>query len=257
MIIKDYAKGVPICGITAMNGAGKTLLGVTICIAKMLEGRTVYSTVDIEYVHPATGVVYRSEPVLSLEQLLHLRGVTVFFDDVSAILPSGNINLPEEIVTLLQTLRHSDIDVLWSAPGWMRANNGLRLITQGLLNVIPVVKRHNKDTPWPTPVVNFVVLYDTGLGKPDAVPTRVLARHVVFPKKLAGWGAYDTLADVPLLRASKRSSICEACGGREDTPKHSEDRHRMLGIPFYDRDEDLRRRRPEVARKPHPPHNES
>ena len=239
MIIKDYAKGVPICGITAMNGAGKTLLGVTICIARMMTGRQVYSTVDIRYVDPATGAVYESKPVLSLEQLLHLRDVTVFFDDVSSILPSGNLNLPDEIVTLLQTLRHSGIDVLWSAPGWMRANNGLRLITQGLLNVIPVIKQHNSDSPWPTPVLNFVVLYDTGLGKPDAVPTRVLKRHVVLPRKLAAWGAYDTLADVPLLRATRRSSICEACNGREETPKHSKERHDMLGIPYYDRDTQL------------------
>jgi len=232
---RDIGQGVPILGLTGVNGAGKTLVAVTLCIRRMQAGRRVYSTVPIRYVDPGTGQVFESEPILSLEQLLHIpRNSTVFLDDVAVILPSGSISLPPEVEVLLHTLRHREIDVIWTAPGWMRANNNLRLVTQGLVNVQPTLKVSDPGTPWPTPRLVFLTLFDTGIGKPDATPDRILRRSLAIPTRLAGFGAYDTLADTPVLRAVRRPSHCAACNGSYPMVKHSRERHEAMGLPWYD-----------------------
>lgn len=232
--MRDFAAGVPICGIVGINGAGKTLIGASIVISRMVTGREVYSTVPIEYTDPKSGESWSTKPVLSLEQLLHLRDVTVFFDDVSVILPAGNLNLPDELMVLLQTLRHKGIDVIWSAPGWMRANNQLRLITQGVIVVQPWLRHKAVGTPWPTPRLVYVALMDTTSGKADATPDVVLRRGVYRPTKLPSFGAYDTLADTPVLRTPKQTSRCASCGGSVPLEKHSKERHESLGLPWYE-----------------------
>lgn len=232
-MIGTFARGVPILGLTGVNGAGKTLVAVSICIERMKEGREVYSTVPIRYVDPVSGEVYESKPILSTEQLQHLNDVTVFFDDIAVIFPSGNLNLPPEIEVLLHTLRHHGVDVLWTAPGWMRANNNVRLITQGLVNVQPTFRKSEPGNPWPTPRLLFLTLFDTSVGKVDATPEKILTRKLALPRKLDGFGAYDTLADTPLLFRKKRQTHCSDCMGAFAPLKHSEALHSHLGIPWY------------------------
>lgn len=227
--MRDYQAGVPILGIVGVNGAGKTLIGATIVVNRLREGRTVYSTVPV-----FDSVSGRSTlPIDGLEQLLEIRDATVFFDDVAVILPSGNLNLPDEITVLLHTLRHRKVDVLWSAPGWMRANNSLRLITQGLLNVIPLARVRDNGTPWPRPRFIGLGLMDTTTGKADSTPeVRLRPIQIVRPMKLAGWGAYDTLADTPILTHRKKVNTCPDCGGVVSPPRHSKALHDQLGLTW-------------------------
>ena len=234
MTATSIGRGVPILALTGINGAGKTLVAVTICIGRMREGRTVYSTVPISYVDPDSGSLYESVPITSLAQLAHIpRGSTVFLDDVAVILPSGAQSLPAEIEVLLHVLRHRDIDLIWTAPGWMRANNNLRLVTQGLVNVQPAFRRRDPSTPWPIPRVIFLTLYDTGVGKADATPDRILRVALATPQKLDGFGAYDTHADTPILRPLKPSTVCPDCLGSYPPKKHSPELHRQLGLDWH------------------------
>lgn len=226
--MRDYAAGVPILGVVGINGAGKTLVGATLVVMRLRAGRDVYSTVPVY--DPVSG--RSTTPILGLEDLLGIRNATVFFDDVAVILPSGSMHLPEEVEVLLQTLRHKGVDVIWTAPGWMRASNRLRLVTQGLLNVVPFLRVRDDSTPWPRPRAIALGLMDTTTGKADSAPEQRLGRvRFMRPEKLEGWGTYDTLADTPVLTHRKKPvTLCEDCNGVMSPPRHSKARHDALGL---------------------------
>lgn len=232
----DLVAGVPIAGFTGVNGAGKTMLAVQSAIGDMSRGRTVYSTL------PIRSKWGDSKPIVSLRQLLHLEDATILLDEVSVIFSSrSSQSLPAEVVALLQTLRHKRLTVRWTAPAWMRCDNLLREVTQGLVNVMPLARKHEKNNPWPRPRVIFAALLDTSTGKTDAVPDKVLRRRLYLPSRMEAFGAFDTHADTPLLGRHLQGGICVDCGGSQDRPKHSEARHAQLGLPWY----------PDDVRAPH------
>lgn len=231
------ASGVPICGLTGVNGAGKTLLASHMAIVEMARGRTVYSTVEVKSEHGET------RPIESLLQLLFLRDATILLDEVAAIFPSSVTQLPAEVDVLLQSLRHKNLTLLWTAPTWMRAHKRLREMTQGLVNVTPLRATEipvlgdffrNDTNPWPAPGLVLAGLMDTSAGRVDEAPTKVLRRRVFAPKRLSSWGAYDTLADTPLLGGLDLGGICPGCYGSQQRPKHTKERHDALGLPWYD-----------------------
>lgn len=226
----DLAAGVPICGFTGINGAGKTLLAVESAIADMSKGRTVYSTVPIWSEHG------ESVPIRSLRQLLEVEDCTILLDDISVIFSARlTQSLPAEVVVLLHTLRHRKVTVRWTAPEWMRADTNIRGVTQGLVSVTPMLRKRIKDDPWPVPRVVLAGLLDTSTGKADSAPTRVMRRRILIPTKLAAFGSYDTHADTPMLGAHAVTvGVCPDCGGSRTRPKHSEERHRELGLPWYE-----------------------
>lgn len=223
---RDVAYGAPIVGFTGVNGAGKTLLAVQSAIHDMARGREVYSTVPIE---SRWG---NSQPIVSLRQLLTLRDVTILLDEVAVIFSSSSsASLPQEVVIFLQVLRHRELTLRWTAPAWMRADNKLRDVTQVAVNVIPMLKWGGG--LWPRPHLCLAGVLDTTQGKTDATPTRVLKRRAFIPRLLDSMGTYDTLADTPQLRGAHGGGMCADCFGSQERPKHSEERHRKLGIPWY------------------------
>lgn len=231
-------EGVPIVGVTGVNGTGKTLLAVTAAVAELRAGRRVYSTVPVR--DPLTG--RRSTPITSLGQLLRIRGSLILLDEVATILPGGvAAPLPSEVRVMLGTLRHSGNTVIWTAPAWMRAHVELREITQASAALFPIGTRRVAGSPWPHPLLVGAWLLDTRSGKTDDTPSRVLRRRIYVPKRLAGWGAYDTFADTPLLGRHLAGGRCPDCGGAREVPKHSPDRHAELGLPWYDDDAEQRR----------------
>lgn len=224
---RDLVAGVPIAGFTGINGAGKSLLAVQSAISDMAAGRDVYSTLTI---NSRWG---QSKPIRSLRELLTVEHATVLLDEVSVIFSSRSTNtLPAEVVAFLQTLRHRDVTVRWTAPAWMRCDNLLREVTQGLVSVTPMLRKSD-GTPWPVPRVILAGLLDTSTGKTDATPTKVLRRRIYFPRSLPAFGTYDTHADTPLLGRHLQGGTCVDCGGTQERPKHTEARHEALGIPWY------------------------
>lgn len=230
--------GVPICGVTGVNGTGKTLLAVTAAVGALREGRTVYSTVAVR--DPLTG--RRSRPITSLGQLLEIRNSLILLDEIATILPGGaTAALPAEVRVMLGTLRHVGNTVIWTAPAWMRAHVELREITQAAASLFPIVARRVGGSPWPTPYLVGATLLDTTTGKTDDVPKKVRRRRIYVPRRLAGWGAYDTHADTPLLGRHLAGGRCPDCGGSREVPKHSPARHAELGLPWIDEDAAQRR----------------
>ncbi|HMF58839.1 MAG TPA: hypothetical protein VK595_00625 [Vicinamibacterales bacterium] len=228
---KDVLEGVPIAGVTGVNGAGKTLLAANCAIARMARGETVYSSV------PIVSQWGNSLPIKSMRQLLHLRDATILLDEVSVIFSSrSSQSLPADIVGLLQTLRHKNLRVIWTAPSWMRCDNLLREVTQGVVSVLPLLRHTDARNPWPRPRLMLASLLDTSTGKTDAVPDKVLRRRLFVPRRMAAFGTYDTHADTPLFGRYLQGGKCVDCGGTQETPKHTPERHAKLGIPWYDND---------------------
>lgn len=227
----DLLAGIPIAGVTGINGAGKTLLVVHSALCDMARGRKVYSTL------PIRSPWGDSEPILSLRQLLHLEDATILLDEVSVIFSSRSSQaLPAEVVALLQTLRHRRLTVRWTAPSWMRCDNLLREVTQGVVNVLPLLRHRERDNPWPRPRLILAALLDTSTGKTDAMPDKVLRRRLYVPRRMTSWGAYDTHADTPMLGRHLQGGKCVDCGGSQDVPKHTAQRHAQLGLPWYGND---------------------
>lgn len=225
---RDVFHGVPVGGVTGINGAGKTLVLVESAIADMAAGRPVYSTV------PIVSEWGESIPIRSLRQLAELSDATIVLDEVAVMFSAGNSqSLPPEMRLFLQTLRHRKLTVRWSAPSWMRCDNLLRSVTQANANVVPML-RHSDGTPWPAPRVVMIGLMDTSSGVADAVPDRVLRRRVTVPKRMRSWGAYDTYADTPLLGVHLQTGVCVDCGGSRERAKHSKKRHEDMDLPWYD-----------------------
>jgi len=224
----DLARGVPIAGFTGINGAGKTLAAVQSAIHDLSLGRDVYSTV------PITSEYGDSKPITSVHQLLGLRDSTFLLDDVSVIFPSGSTGmLSEEVKVMLQTVRHKRNTIRWTAPAWMRCNNLVREVTQGLINVVPMWRYSDGVDPWPRPRFVLAGLLDTTEGKTDETPTRVLRRRLFVPSRLDSFGAYDTRAETPLLGERRVPTRCPDCHGTIDRPKHTAERHAELEIPYY------------------------
>jgi hypothetical protein len=228
---KDLVAGVPIAGFVGVNGAGKTMLAAQSAIHDMALGRDVYSTL------PITSPWGDTKPIVSLRQLLHLEDATLLFDEVSVIFSSrSSQSLPAEVVALLQTLRHRRLTVRWTAPAWMRCDNLLREVTQGVVNVMPLLRYNEKANPWPRPRLMLATLLDTSVGKTDAMPEKRLGWRLYRPRALDAFGAYDTHADTPLLGRHLQGGNCVDCGGSQERPKHTEARHAMLGLPWYPED---------------------
>lgn len=231
---EDIASGVPIVGMTGPNGSGKTLLACNSAIADMVAGREVFSTVPIVYDDGET--VYRSQPIVSLRQLLELpKRSTLLLDDVASIFSSRSTqSVPPEVITLLHTLRHKEQRLIWTAPGWLRADTNIRLVTQAVVAVAPIFTKRLADTPWPQTTFGAAVLLDTKSGKTDANPDKVLRRRFVALRRLASFGCYDTHAPTPQIGGHVHTGSCPDCGGTRSRPKHSPELHEALGLPWYD-----------------------
>lgn len=215
----------PIVGFTGANGAGKTLVAVSECVRDMSRGRIVVSTVPI--VSPWGSSV----PLLSLRQLLDVRDSTVLLDEVSVLFSSrGTGSLPDEVQVFLQTLRHHAVTVRWTAPAWARADIMLREVTQVAVSVTGMLTYTRPGSFWPTPRLVMAGALDcVGIGT-DAKPEKILRRRVYRPRRLPGWGAYDSESDIARIGWALDSGRCVDCGGRKRPAMCTPERHGELGL---------------------------
>lgn len=215
----------PVVGFTGPNGAGKTLVAVSEAIADLATGRTVVSTV------PIASLWGSSLPLLSLRQLLDLEHTTVLIDEVSVVLSSrATGGLPPEVETFLQSMRHQDVTLRWTAPSWARADVILREVTQVAVNVHPLLRYTRPGAFWPTPRLVMAGAMDTTSVATDAVPERVMRRRVWRPRAMPGWGAYDSEHRVSRIGWPRQQAVCADCGGKTKVVYCSPERHADLGI---------------------------
>lgn len=215
----------PVVGFTGPNGAGKTLVAVSEAILDLARGRAVVSTV------PISSPWGSSTPLRSLRQLLDLEHTTVLIDEVSVVLSSrATGGLPPEVETFLQSMRHQDVTMRWTAPSWKRADVIVREVTQVAVNVHPLMRYTRPGAFWPTPRLVMCGAMDTTSVGTDADPERVMRRRVFRPRALPGWGAYDSEHQVSRIGWPRQQAVCADCGGKTKVVYCSPDRHRDLGL---------------------------
>lgn len=230
---RDLLQDFAICGVTGLNGAGKTAIAVASAIHDMKRGRPVYSTVDIRSPYGD------SRPIRSLRELARLEDCTVLLDEVSVIFSSrSTMSLPAEMQVFLQTLRHRRVTVRWTAPAWMRADTLLRSVTQVVVNVVPLLSRRVAGEAWSRPRLVVASVLDASSGTVDSAPDRKIRRGYYLLRKLPSIGAYDTHADTPILGAGLiAGSVCVDClGSSPKRPACTPERHAHLELPWYGSD---------------------
>lgn len=224
--------GPPIRAFVGGNGSGKTLGAVALCAGPALRaGIPVYATFHID--HP-NAFVLRSWDITDL------RDCVLILDEISAQFPSrGAMGLPHELVSTLQQLRKPNVQVVWTAPAWGRADVVLREVTQ----VVTVCRAFIPDRfvreqvipPWWRPFPR--ALHSRG-GSSAWVP-RSLFRYVSYdaanfdefslgavkdvrplekrwywrPWHADQW-VYDTAESVPTLPGVTGGGVCLVCGGQ-------------------------------------------
>lgn len=139
----------PIIGIVGPNGGGKSLCAVEHYARPALErGRLVVSTMDID----------GAELLRSHREIPTLRSCVLILDEISSAFPSRESSgMPAEIVRRLNQLRKVDVQVVWTAPAWERADKVLREVTNQVVLCRGMMPRY----PWestcpatcPTPTI--------------------------------------------------------------------------------------------------------
>jgi hypothetical protein len=116
------------------NGSGKTLALVEKYVMPALaSGREVVGNVRIG---PAASVDWHplARPLESWREVSGLRNCVLFLDEITAVLPSrSSMSLPPEFQRVLNQLRKRDVELVWSAPNWQRADRILREVTTDVI----------------------------------------------------------------------------------------------------------------------------
>ena len=253
----------PVVAYVGANGAGKTLGAVVFeAMPALARGVPVVSSVAID--HP----LY--VPLRSWREIWSMHDCVLILDDVSAQFPArGAMTVPPQLVVKVNTLRHDNVQVVWTAPSWARADVSLREVTQQVTHC----EGHLPDKWIREPIqarrfrLNAPRLLVDGeplAANPIWRPNRLFrfktydatqfdeftdGKRAKAKVKKSAWYyrpyrpesfLYDTLAPVNLLDHVDEGGWCLVCGGKRAT--------RSCGCEGGRRD----RKRPSVAAVPIP-----
>lgn len=202
------------------NGSGKTLGAVSDCIewADRLE-RDVYSVVPIEWrarsrFRSKSGVLRKSHPIESLEQLRELREVEILLDEIVSSMSSRETSsLPPKMVLAINTLRHVDVGLYWTAPSWMRADVLLREVTGTVYVYRPIWQRSVPGQRWPRTHWSVRHRYDGTLDQGGRLPRHSAGLgRLVRIASMRGFGCYPP-RNPDLERVQGAGRYCAVCGG--------------------------------------------
>lgn len=231
-------------GYVGANGGGKTLCAVVDLLPSLEAGRPVLSNVrildfrnpracedplcmveghpDHQQAHP----LY--VPLVDFRQMLEFRGGEILLDEIASVASSREFGaLPFQVTSQLQQLRRKDVQLSWTAPGWLRADKVLREVTQLVTECrgsMPL-KRHGDDRVWRDNRLFVWRSYDATTfeeftaGKRDKL--RPMPRSLFWRPGSLGEVGYDTLDTVTGVGWANEAGICMNCGGKRSIPRCS------------------------------------
>lgn len=243
LVVRAAAVGVavtaPISAYVGYNGSGKTLGAVLFeALPALRRGVPVVSSVALD--HP----LY--VPLRSWREIWALSGCVLILDDVSAQFPArGAMTVPPQLVVKMNILRHDNVQVIWTAPSWRRADVTLREVTQEVTECVgwmpdtwermPEVagrglnprvlrrdgKRVRANPMWrPNRLFRFTTYDATRFTEYTEEKVKKIR-----PKRRAWYYRpwhdeqflYDTLAPVSLLDHVDEGGWCLLCGGKRSS----------------------------------------
>lgn len=219
------------------NGGGKTLAAMALVVAPALrDGRKVVSTCVID--HPNASVL------TSWRDITQLRDCVLLLDEISSSLPSRSFSsAPPQLIRMLNQLRKVDVECVWTAPNWARADTVLREVTQRVtvckgyvpdryvreFGVPPWFKLYmppavgldgrpvRRSPRWPSNSLFRYRTYDAQAFEEFSVNVtkqlRPIESHWYWRPWHSDQSLYSTLEGVSLLDHIDETGVCMNCGG--------------------------------------------
>lgn len=190
-----------ITAVTGLNGAGKTAYSVGLLRRWAAKGVDTYANIGVR----------GARLVENFDQLMALRNCVLLVDEITAVASSRQFaSLTPEALLFFQTLRHSNIGLIWTAPTFDRCDLALRSLTLHWVHLMPLITTLPKGGIWRNTRVSFVLF-----GKPvegvDGAKMDAAFPGLYLPSR--HWQDYDTLANVDLFsRTNRFPNRCPNCG---------------------------------------------
>lgn len=187
--------------VTGLNGAGKTSYAAG--LLKKWEGKGIQTAANIG--------VHGAKEVRNFDDLLELRDCVLLIDEITAVASSRLFaSLTPEALLFFQTLRHSNIGLIWTAPTYDRCDLALRSLTLYWTHMSALIRTVPKGGIWANTHVAF-----SRSGRPhegqDGATMLAPLPGFYMPKK--HHAVYDSFADVDLFtRSIKFPNRCTGCG---------------------------------------------
>lgn len=226
--VKDRQRlGLPIQAFVGPNGGGKTVCAVKTLRPWLERGGRVVSNLPLW--NPDTEVPWPGFELLEdYDQLVELENCVVLLDEIVANASSrASSNLPFQVEYLLQTLRHSNVRVMWTAPSPQRADVILREVTQYLTECRGMLadkglavraREAGDEVPLWAPkrlfrfsTYDFMEFSEWSKGKKDRI--RPFANEWWWGPGSDAFRSYDSLGQVVRVAESNESGRCLKCGG--------------------------------------------
>jgi len=201
------------------NGSGKTVGAVTDCIdwADRLD-RDVFSAVPITWrtrtrMRSKSGVERHSQPIHSLDHLRELRDVEILLDEIVSSMSSRETSaLPPKMVLAINTLRHTDVGLYWTAPSWMRGDVLLREVTTSVYLYRPVFQTSVEGQRWPRTRWSVRHQFDGTGDQGGRLPRHSGFGRLVRITGMRGFGCYPPRnPDIEKIQGAGK--FCNVCGG--------------------------------------------
>lgn len=194
-----------ITAVTGLNGAGKTSYASGMLRRWQKKGIRTAANIGVQ----------GSELVRNFDDLLDLRDCVLLVDEVTAVASSRQFaSLTPEALLFFQTLRHSNIGLIWTAPTYDRCDLALRSLTLHWVHVAALIKSVPPGGIWANTHVSFV-----RSGRPvegmDGAKMSAPLPGLYLPAR--HHAVYDSFADVDLFTRSARfPGRCPGCGASID-----------------------------------------
>lgn len=205
-----------ITAVTGLNGAGKTAYAAG--LLQKWQRRGVRTAANIN--------VAGSKLVRNFDELMELRDCVLLVDEVTAVASSRQFaTLTPEALLFFQTLRHSNIGLIWTAPTFDRCDLALRALTLHWVHLTALITTLSKGGIWRDTHVSFV---RSGRPVEGLDGATMLAPMPGFYLPARHHAVYDSFADVDLFTRTQRfPNRCPNCGLAID---YGRDRARVLPL---------------------------
>lgn len=187
--------------VTGLNGVGKTAYAVRLLRRYQRAGYTIAANIRV------TDAI----EVTTFDELMALRNCVLLVDEVTAVASSRSFaTLSPEALVFFQTLRHSNIGVIWTAPTFDRADIALRQLTLSWTHLTALYTRRVPGSPWRS---TLLALGRTGRPHEAQDGSKMVGALPFLFRPSSAFEHYDTLASVDLFqRVPRFPRTCPNCG---------------------------------------------